>query len=110
MISLFETLIRDGLIHAEVIGGSKKEPWTYAVVSGLSEVGLRQIRELPDQKDALMARLDALEEAISGLSEASEEEKRRGLDAVKEFKHLARSLSAQGVGELLGALSRVFGQ
>lgn len=105
VLNLFVTLVNEGLIDAEVKSSSKHgPPWQFAIVRGLTREGLRAIRELPDPNDTLLQRLDAIAEAIRGLEGVPDEEKLRGIDAVEELKHFARSLPPSFTVELVAAM------
>lgn len=74
----------------------------------LTKQGLEAVRSLPDPREDLLRRLDAIAEAIQGLQDVESEDKKPALDAVEEIKTFVRGLPpgiAVEVGsKLLGSL------
>lgn len=58
----------------------------------LTQRGLEAIRSLPDPREDLLRRLDAIAEAIEGLQDVTPEEKRSAVVAVQELKTFVRGL------------------
>jgi hypothetical protein len=74
----------------------------------LTQRGLEAIRSLPDPREDLLRRLDAIAGAIEGLQDVGPEEKRPALDAVEEIKTFVRGLppgiAVEAGSRLLGSL------
>lgn len=74
----------------------------------LTQEGLEAIRSLPDPREDLLRRLDAIAEAIEGLQDVGPEEKRPAVDAVEELKTFVRGLppgiAVEAGSRMLGSL------
>ena len=106
-IALFQSLVRQGYIDAELKGGSKTgPPFSFALVYDLTDKGHHLIDTLPDPKEELYKRLDAIEEAIWALQdpEVSQDQKEEAVRAVGVLKQLGVGVSSNGAYDLVRGL------
>ena len=106
-IALFQTLVRQGYIDAELKGGSKTgPPFSFAFVYGLTDKGHQLIDTLPDPKAELLERLDAIEEAIRALQDpnVSQEQKDEAIEAVGVLRQLGIGVTSSGAYDLIRSL------
>jgi hypothetical protein len=103
-IALFQTLVNEGYINAELKGEAKTgAPFSYAIVHGLRDKGHQLINTLPDPRQELLQRLDAIEEAIRTLQDpnVSEEQKEEAKKAVGTLRQFSLGFASSGTYDLL---------
>jgi hypothetical protein len=79
---------------------------THATVRGLTVARLHSIKERRDPHEELLAKLDALEQAIRSLQGVSEQHKSVGEKAVGELKDSTRGTSRSAMIQLMMAWLR----
>ena len=105
-INLFLTLVREGLIDADIHKSVEHLPFLNATVRGLSGRGLQMIQELPDPDRSLLDRLDDMTVVIKGLQDVPEEDKDAAEKALEELKEFARKFGPAAAVQILAALTK----
>jgi hypothetical protein len=103
-VNLFQALGRNGYIDIHY-ARDPQLPLSYPPLGidfyGLTDLGLREIGELPDPEREFMERLDATIQAIREDVNLTESEKQEKIDWLEEGKLLARTLTTEAIKLLL---------
>ncbi len=107
-IGLLKDLEADGCLQLDYVSSG---PFVDAgeVTVSFTEKGLTALGTLPDPKETLLAKLDAIAGAVSELHSVSPDDKKSAVDAVEELRSFVRNLPPETAIELLGKLPSVLG-